>query len=119
MSKQDDFFGEEGTNNMSADLAFAESGFHSLKAKFVAQIADVAKRRKMNQTALAQAVGTTPPMISRILRGQLHGVSVERLMRMLTMLDCTVDIVLHPGPPALTTVIHLSESNSELFCVTL
>jgi predicted XRE-type DNA-binding protein len=110
MTIQNDFLIEDGTENVFADLGFADPDTHLLKAQLVAQIAEVVKGRKLTQVAAAKTTGMSQPAISRILKGQFRDVSVERLMRMLTRLGCAVDIVVRPeGAPAPGAIIHLSD----------
>jgi predicted XRE-type DNA-binding protein len=114
MTVQNDHLIEDGTDNLFADLGFADPDTHLLKAQLVAKIAEVVKGRQMTQVAAAKTTGMGQPAISRILKGQFRDVSVERLMRMLTRLGCAVDIVVRPegvlaeGALAPAAIIHLS-----------
>ncbi len=109
MTIQNDLIIEDGTDNLFADLGFADPDTHLLKAQLVAKIAEVVKARQMTQVAAAKTTSMSQPAISRILKGQFRDVSVERLMRMLTRLGCAVDIVVRPdGALAPAAIIHLS-----------
>jgi len=49
--------------------------------------------RGLSQREAARILDIAQPDLSNLLRGRFRGYSVERLMRMLTPLDCTVSIV--------------------------
>ena len=49
------------------------------------------------KAATAKLIGIGEPDLARILRGAFRGTPVERLMFMLTKLDCSVDIVVKEG----------------------
>jgi predicted XRE-type DNA-binding protein len=84
-----------GSENVFADLGFADAQTHALKAALVTRIRSILSESRLTQTDAAQRMGLSQPDVSRLLRGQFRDVSVERLMRMLTKLGCDVDIVIH------------------------
>ena len=85
-----------GTQNVFADLGYADADTHLLKAELAACVQDIMADRKLNQTAVSKMVGVSQPDISRMLKGQYRDISVERIIRMLTKLGCEVDIVVKP-----------------------
>lgn len=94
---------QRGTDNVFADLGFPDADSHLLKAQLVARLAAILKDLGLTQVEAARRMGVSQPDISRLLRGQFRDVSVERLLRMMVKVGCTVDIVVHPtpgGPPA-------------------
>jgi predicted XRE-type DNA-binding protein len=87
---------EMGTGNLFADLGYADADAHLFKAQLVTHMKDVMTKRSMTQAAGAKASGVSQPDISRILKGHLRDVSVERIMRMLTRLGLEVDVIVRP-----------------------
>ena len=82
-----------GTGNVFADLGYADADTHLLKAGLISRIHDVVIDLKLTQSEAAKRMGISQPDVSRLLSGQFRDISVERLMRMLTKLGCSVDIV--------------------------
>lgn len=107
--KKDDTHIVRGSQNLFADLGYADPETHLLKAGLVTRIRDIINESKMTQADAAKRIGLSQPDVSRLLRGQFRDVSVERLMRMLTKLGCDVDIVIHDRNKATTAhdTIHL------------
>ena len=95
-----------GSDNIFADLGFADADTHLLKAQLVSRVYDIVHERKLTQTQAAQLMGITQPDVSRLLKGQFRDVSVERILKMLTRLGCEVDIIVTPQSGA-TQPIHL------------
>ncbi|MFA6309841.1 MAG: helix-turn-helix transcriptional regulator [Sterolibacterium sp.] len=98
-----------GTDNIFADLGYADPETHLLKAGLVTRIQGVIDEQNLTQTAAAKRMGLSQPDVSRLLNGQFRDVSVERLMRMLNKLGCDVDIVIreHGKRPRKPDTIHL------------
>ncbi|MBL4617306.1 MAG: XRE family transcriptional regulator [Robiginitomaculum sp.] len=89
------------------DLGLAPE--HRIKADMALMIKDRMKTLKLNQTKAAIRMGIKQPDLSNILRGHFRGYSVERLTRLLTALDCDVDIVIRPhGKNTKPHVIHMN-----------
>jgi predicted XRE-type DNA-binding protein len=99
-----------GSQNLFADLGYADAETHLLKAELVTRIRDIISESKLTQVDAAKRMGLSQPDVSRLLRGQFRDVSVERLMRMLTKLGCDVDIVVrdHARPSSERDTIHLA-----------
>jgi predicted XRE-type DNA-binding protein len=85
-----------GSKNIFADLGYADPETHLVTAKLVTRIRDVIAANELTQMTAAKGLGLGRPDVSRILRGHVREVSVERLMRMLTKLSCAVDIPAQP-----------------------
>ena len=101
---------ELGSGNVFADIGLPDAETHLLKAQLVSRIQDVLDRRRLSQTAAAALMGVRQPDLSRILRGQFRGFSVERLMTMLAALGFEVAITLEPqGAAAPTDTIRLKK----------
>ena len=91
---KDDTSVKRGSNNLFADLGYADPETHLLKAGLVTGIRDIIGESGLTQTEAAERIGLSQPDVSRLLRGQFRDASVERLIRMLTKLGCDVDIVI-------------------------
>ncbi len=86
---------------MAPDNVFAMMGLpnadeHLIKAQLVFRIDTIMKSRKMRQTEAAELFGVRQPDVSKMLRGEFHQFSVERLMRFLVALGNDVEIVVKP-----------------------
>ncbi|MBB4301196.1 putative XRE-type DNA-binding protein [Rhodobium orientis] len=85
-----------GSGNVFADLGLPDADEHLLKAEIVVQLKRLIAERQLTQTKAATLIGMAQPDLSNLLRGQLRGVSVERLMRALTALGQDIDIRIGP-----------------------
>ena len=68
---------QHGSENLFADLGYADPETHLLKAGLVTRIRDIISANKLNQTEAAVRMGLSQPDVSRLLRGQFRDVSVE------------------------------------------
>ncbi|MBX9769943.1 MAG: helix-turn-helix domain-containing protein [Candidatus Obscuribacterales bacterium] len=110
MSHKGDTSIRRGSKNVFADLGYSDPETHLLKAQLVSRISEIVRKQKLTQTQAAQIMGLSQPDVSRLLKGQFRDVSVERIMRLLTRLGCTVDIVIKPpGRKLAGSVIHLQQ----------
>lgn len=89
---------ERGSGNVFADLGFSNPEEMLVKADLVIKIGQAMKAQRTTQRDLAERVGLDQPKISRLLRGDTVGYSVERLMEVLNRLDQDVAIVVTPRP---------------------
>ena len=85
-----------GSGNIFADLGLPNAGEHQLKAVLVVQLKHLIAERGLSQVAAARLVEMKQPDLSKLLRGQLKLVSVEKLLRMLTAFDHDVEITVKP-----------------------
>jgi predicted XRE-type DNA-binding protein len=97
----------EGSGNVFADLGFADPATHMLKAELVRKLDSIMKSRDLSQSATARLIGVGQPDLSKLLGGRFREMSVERLLRMLTRLDCDVDISVRFEGRAVGDAIHL------------
>jgi predicted XRE-type DNA-binding protein len=89
---------EVGSDNIFADLGLPNPEEHLAEAELASRIAEVIRRRRLTQAAIAEILGIDQPKVSRLLRGYLTNFSVERLMHLLTRLGRDVEIVVKPTP---------------------
>ena len=85
---------EPGSGNVFADLGRPDAEAHLLKAELVSRIDEIIRRRRLTQARAAELLSLSQPDVSRLLRGQVRDYSVERLLRLLTLLGRDVEIVI-------------------------
>ncbi|RYG47965.1 XRE family transcriptional regulator [bacterium] len=96
------------SGNVFADLGFEHPEEEQTKSRLVSAIADALAASGLNQSGAAALIGLDQPKVSRLLRGQTTGYSIERLNEILNRLDRDVEIIVRPKPegrPARTTVL--------------
>ncbi|MDQ6967049.1 MAG: helix-turn-helix transcriptional regulator [Mariprofundaceae bacterium] len=89
---------EESSGNVFQDLGFPDAEMHKAKAGIVAKIQEIISQRKLTQTAAASLLGIDQPKISKLLRGEFSGYSLDRLTKFLTALDMDVTIRIKQKP---------------------
>ncbi len=89
---------EKGSGNVFADLGFspAEAAELSVKSSLISTISDTIKERKLTQLAAAQLCGTDQPTLSKVLRGRMESVTIDKLAAWLNALGRTVEIHVRP-----------------------
>ena len=87
-----------GNANLFADIGFAAPETAELTAKSVLidAIRETLELRGLTQRDAAQLCGTDQPTLSKVLRGRLESVTIDRLAAWLTALGRTVEINLRP-----------------------
>ncbi len=85
---------EHGSGNVFADLGYPDADAHLLKAELVARIDGIIRQRGLKQAEAARLLGLSQPDVSRLLRGSFREYSMERLLRLLTVLGRDVEIVI-------------------------
>jgi predicted XRE-type DNA-binding protein len=86
-----------GTDNVLADLGFADAEELTAKTILAKKLNDVIDRRHFTQSDAAELLGMPQPKVSAIRNYKLRGISLERLMRALTALGQHVEIVVSPS----------------------
>jgi predicted XRE-type DNA-binding protein len=84
------------SGNVFADIGLPNPDEHMLKADIAALIGRLINRLGLTQTAAAVRLGMAQPDISRILRGQLSGYSLGRLLAIVRALGNDVEIKVRP-----------------------
>lgn len=95
-NKKSDITIEESSGNVFADLDVPHPKEYLVKAELAIQINKIIKKRKLNQTDAAKLLGLDQPKISSLSRGRLAGFSVERLFKLLIILNQDIEIVIKP-----------------------
>lgn len=88
--------GKVGSDNIFADLGFAEPETELVKADLALAISDRIERLQLNQRDAAERLGTTQPKVSMLLRGHTKDFSISKLMELLNRLSCDVQIAITP-----------------------
>jgi predicted XRE-type DNA-binding protein len=84
--------------NVFADIGFtpAEAAELTAKSRLITAIGETIKRRKITQLEAARRCGTDQPTLSKVLRGRMESVTIDRLTSWLTALGRTVEIRIRP-----------------------
>lgn len=87
-----------GSGNVFADLGAANPEQALLKSRLAAEIADILRSMGVltDQAKVGEILGIDQPKVSKLLRGRLNDFSEQRLLRFLTLLGSTIEIVVHP-----------------------
>jgi predicted XRE-type DNA-binding protein len=86
----------QGSGNVFADLGLPNAEERLLKANIVAELHRLIKQRGLTQVKAASLVGVSQPDLSHLLRGDFDDYSTGRLMKMLTMFEQDIEIVMKP-----------------------
>jgi predicted XRE-type DNA-binding protein len=81
-----------GSGNVFADLGIANPDEAMLKAQIVTALRDIIKDKGLTQTAAADLIGAAQPDLSKLLRGQTSGFTLERLFKFLRVLGSDIEI---------------------------
>jgi predicted XRE-type DNA-binding protein len=88
----------KSSGNVFADIGFtpAEAAELTAKSSLISAIDETIKRRKLTQLEAARRCGTDQPTLSKVLRGRMESVTIDRLAAWLTSLGRTVEIRVRP-----------------------
>jgi predicted XRE-type DNA-binding protein len=89
---------EFGSGDVFADLGFSpeEAAELNVKAALIEAIADTIARRKLTQVEAARLCGIDQPTLSKVMRGRMDSITIDRLAGWLTALGRTVEIHVRP-----------------------
>ena len=87
---------EISSGNVYADLGVAEPEEALLKSDLALRISQLIEERHLTQKEAANLLGVAQPNISKLMRGELRGFSVGRLMRFLVALGQNILVVVRP-----------------------
>lgn len=82
----------ESSGNVFADIGMPEPEVALLKSRLVEEIADAIEAKGMTQTEAGRVMGLAQANLSRLLRNQVQGFSLERMMMFLVRLGRGVDV---------------------------
>jgi predicted XRE-type DNA-binding protein len=89
---------ENSSGNIFADMGFApvEAAELTVKSTLIMTIGDTIKERELTQQEAAQLCGTDQPTLSKVLRGRMESVTIDKLAAWLNALGRTVEIRVRP-----------------------
>ena len=85
---------KKSSANIFADLGVQAPEESLVKARLAHVIADAINVRGLTQVEAAELLGIDQPKISRLVRGQLAGFSIDRLFRFVTLLGSDIEITI-------------------------
>ena len=90
---------EKSSGNVFVDIGFtpAEAAELTAKSSLIIAIKDTLARRKLTQQEAARLCGTDQPTLSKVLRGRLESVTIDRLASWLNSLGRDVEIIVKPA----------------------
>ncbi len=88
----------KSSGNVFVDIGFtpAEAAELLAKSKLISAIGETIKRLKLTQHEAARLCATDQPTLSKVLRGRMESVTIDRLSTWLTALGRTVEIRIRP-----------------------
>jgi predicted XRE-type DNA-binding protein len=86
------------SGNVFADLGLPNPEEALAKAELAHKIALLIQNKELTQVQTAKLLGVDQPKISALVRGQLAGFSLERLMRFLLLLGQDIKITVQACP---------------------
>jgi predicted XRE-type DNA-binding protein len=96
---RDDTRATTSSGNVFADIELADADELLIKADLAISIAAIIKERGLSQTTAGKVLGIDQPKVSRLLRGDLYGFSIEQLIRLLGALGHKVSITIEGAKP--------------------
>jgi predicted XRE-type DNA-binding protein len=89
---------EKSSGNVFADLGFSPAATAELmiKSTLITVIGDTIRDRGLTQVEAAALCSTDQPTLSKVLRGRMESVTIDRLAAWLTALGRTVEIHVRP-----------------------
>ncbi len=89
---------EVSDGNVFADLGLPQPERRLAKAELVHQIGVLIRERGLTQKCAAEILGIPQPRVSKLLRGDLSGFSMDKLLQLLNALDQDIEIIVRPRP---------------------
>ncbi|HEY2886543.1 MAG TPA: helix-turn-helix transcriptional regulator [Rhizomicrobium sp.] len=86
------------SGNVFVDIGFSPAEAEELivKSELIANMLETIRRRKLTQKEAAKLCGTDQPTLSKVLRGRIESITIDRLAAWLTSLGRTVEIRVKP-----------------------
>lgn len=86
------------SGNVFRDMGFSvvETAELTAKSSLIDAISDTIEQRKLTQKEAAALCNTDQPTLSKVLRGRMESVTIDRLAGWLTALGRTVEIHVRP-----------------------
>jgi predicted XRE-type DNA-binding protein len=83
--------------NIFAVLGYEDPEAELARAHLASQLRDIIKSRKLTQSEAGAILGIPQPKVSNLMRGQIRGFSIERLMTFLNRMGREVQINVYPA----------------------
>jgi predicted XRE-type DNA-binding protein len=84
---------EKSSGNVFADIGFANDQEMLVKANLALKISEIIAQCRLTQIEAAAVLGIPQPKLSKLLRGQFHGVSETKMLECLNKLGRDIQIV--------------------------
>jgi predicted XRE-type DNA-binding protein len=85
---------EKSSGNVFADIGFANDQEMLVKANLALKISEIIAQSRLTQMEAALVLGMPQPKLSKLLRGQFHGVSETKMLECLNKLGRDIQIVI-------------------------
>ena len=85
---------EKSSGNVYTDIGFANDQEMLVKANLALKISEIITQRRLTQMEAALVLGMPQPKLSKLLRGQFHGVSETKMLECLNKLGRDIQIVI-------------------------
>jgi predicted XRE-type DNA-binding protein len=85
---------EKSSGNVFADIGFTNDQEMLVKADLALKISEIITQRRLTQIEAAAVLGMPQPKLSKLLRGQFHGVSETKMLECLNKLGRDIQIVI-------------------------
>jgi predicted XRE-type DNA-binding protein len=85
---------EKSSGNIFADIGFTNDQEMLVKANLALKISEIITQRRMTQIEASAILGMPQPKLSKLLRGQFHGVSEVKMLECLNKLGRDIQIVI-------------------------
>jgi len=91
---------EKSSGNVFADIGFtpAEAAELAAKSSLIIALKDAIEQRKLTQREAARLCGADQPTLSKVFRGRMESVTIDRLASWLNALGRDVEIIVRPSP---------------------
>jgi predicted XRE-type DNA-binding protein len=91
---------EKGSGNVFEDIGFttAEAADLTAKSMLIVAIKAAIQDRKLTQIEAADLCGTDQPTLSKVFRGRMESVTIDRLASWLNALGQDIEITIKPAP---------------------
>ena len=88
----------QSSGNVFTDMGFSsiEAAELTAKSRLILALDETVMRRKLTQREAARRCRTDQPTLSKVLRGRMESVTIDRLTAWLTALGRTVEIRVRP-----------------------
>ncbi len=89
---------EKSSGNVFFDLGFSPAATADLtvKSSLITTISDTIRERALTQQEAARLCGTDQPTLSKVLRGRMESITIDKLTAWLNALGRTVEIRVRP-----------------------